>query len=78
MRVVTNVVRKSAIYLMIKGWPIFYTKGVVYPFDGIRPMVALQFSPPHTPPLITYQPKKKYLCLSAGNTGITHVGRSHL
>ncbi|MEW9125055.1 MAG: hypothetical protein AB2421_20255, partial [Thermotaleaceae bacterium] len=29
--------------------------------------VVIRFSPPHTPPLYIYQPKKKYLCLSAGN-----------
>ena len=27
---------------------------------------ALRFPPPHTPPPLNYQPKKKYLCLSAG------------
>jgi hypothetical protein len=31
-------------------------------------MAALRFPPPHTPPLKIYQPKKKYFCLSAGNT----------
>ncbi|KUO71748.1 MAG: hypothetical protein APF77_08085 [Clostridia bacterium BRH_c25] len=30
--------------------------------------MVIRFSPPHTPPLYIYQPKKKYLCLSAGNT----------
>jgi len=31
-------------------------------------MAALRFPPPHTPPLKIYRPKKKYFCLSAGNT----------
>ena len=29
---------------------------------------AFRFSPPHPPPPEIYQPKKKYLCLSAGIT----------
>lgn len=51
----------------------FYTKGVVYPFSCRRRMAALRFPPPHTPPPLNYQPKKKYLCLSTGKNKQIHI-----
>jgi hypothetical protein len=71
MSPVISAARISAIYLMIK-YQTFYTKGVVYLFDKSRFGICFAASPSPHPPPINYQPKKKYLCLSAGNISNTY------